>query len=121
MAGKRESLHIPGMAHGAPIPMGSKIGNIVYSSGVITLGSQLGAFGTSVLGPDITLNLGGLDLVDGAVYEWVLDTVTPVDGTWTDFASTATKFTSGATRSTECVHGGSFGVRIVHYHDSGHS
>ena len=34
MAGKRESLHIPGMAHGAPIPMGSKIGNIVYSSGI---------------------------------------------------------------------------------------
>jgi len=53
---------------------------IVYSSGVFTLGPQQGAFGDSVAGPDITLNLGGLDLVDGAVYEWVLDTVTPADG-----------------------------------------
>ena len=34
MAGKRESIEIPGMGHGAPIPMGSKIGNMVYSSGI---------------------------------------------------------------------------------------
>jgi hypothetical protein len=26
------------------------------------------------------VNLGGLDLVDGAVYEWVLDAVTPANG-----------------------------------------
>ena len=31
---KRESIEIPGLAHGAPIPMGSKIGNMVYSSGI---------------------------------------------------------------------------------------
>src|SRR5262245_59825818 len=31
---KRESLNLPHMAHGAPIPMGSKIGNVVYSSGI---------------------------------------------------------------------------------------
>ena len=31
---KRESINLPGMAHGAPIPMGSKIGNIVHSSGI---------------------------------------------------------------------------------------
>src|SRR5581483_8045664 len=31
---KRESIILPGMAHGAPIPMGSKIGNMVYSSGI---------------------------------------------------------------------------------------
>jgi len=31
---KRESINLPGMAHGAPIPMGSKIGNTVYSSGI---------------------------------------------------------------------------------------
>lgn len=34
MAATRESINIPGMAHGAPIPMGSKIGNIVHSSGI---------------------------------------------------------------------------------------
>lgn len=31
---KRESIEIPGLAHGAPIPMGAKIGNMVYSSGI---------------------------------------------------------------------------------------
>lgn len=31
---KRESIEIPGLAHGAPIPMGSKIGNLVYSSAI---------------------------------------------------------------------------------------
>ena len=31
---KRESIEIPGLSHGAPIPMGSKIGNMVYSSGI---------------------------------------------------------------------------------------
>jgi enamine deaminase RidA (YjgF/YER057c/UK114 family) len=31
---KRVSIEIPGLAHGAPIPMGSKIGNIVYSSAI---------------------------------------------------------------------------------------
>ena len=31
---KRESIESPGLAHGAPIPMGSKIGNMVYSSGI---------------------------------------------------------------------------------------
>ena len=31
---KRESINLPHMAHGAPIPMGCKIGNVVYSSGI---------------------------------------------------------------------------------------
>jgi enamine deaminase RidA (YjgF/YER057c/UK114 family) len=31
---KRESINLPHMAHGAPIPMGSKIGNVLYSSGI---------------------------------------------------------------------------------------
>jgi len=34
MAVQRTSINLPGMAHGAPIPMGSKIGNIVHSSGI---------------------------------------------------------------------------------------
>jgi 2-iminobutanoate/2-iminopropanoate deaminase len=31
---KRQSIEVPGISHKAPIPMGSKIGNIVYSSGI---------------------------------------------------------------------------------------
>ena len=31
---RRVSIEIPGLSHGAPIPMGSKIGNLVYSSGI---------------------------------------------------------------------------------------
>jgi 2-iminobutanoate/2-iminopropanoate deaminase len=31
---KRVSVDIPGLSHGAPIPMGAKIGNLVYSSGI---------------------------------------------------------------------------------------
>lgn len=54
--------------------------NVVYSSPLFSLGSQVGTFGASVFGPDIEVNLGGLDLVDGAVYAWVLDTVTSADG-----------------------------------------
>ena len=32
--GRRESINLPNMAHGAPIPMGCKVGNIVMSSGI---------------------------------------------------------------------------------------
>jgi 2-iminobutanoate/2-iminopropanoate deaminase len=31
---KRVSVEIPGLSHGAPIPMGARIGNLVYSSGI---------------------------------------------------------------------------------------
>ncbi len=31
---RRVSIELPGLAHGAPIPMGAKIGNVVYSSGI---------------------------------------------------------------------------------------
>ncbi len=34
MAGKREVIHIPGMEHGAPIPNGAKLGNVVFSSAI---------------------------------------------------------------------------------------
>lgn len=34
MASKREVVDIPGLSHGAPIPMGAKIGNIVFSSAI---------------------------------------------------------------------------------------
>lgn len=35
MAGRRESIDIPGTPHGAPIPNGCKIGNMVFSSGIM--------------------------------------------------------------------------------------
>ncbi|MBI2540318.1 MAG: RidA family protein [Deltaproteobacteria bacterium] len=34
MASKREVVNIPGLAHGAPIPNGAKIGNMVFSSAI---------------------------------------------------------------------------------------
>jgi 2-iminobutanoate/2-iminopropanoate deaminase len=33
--GKRQTLEIPGVTHSAPIPMGVKIGNLVFSSGIM--------------------------------------------------------------------------------------
>ena len=33
--GKRQTLEVPGVTHGAPIPMGVRIGSLVFSSGVM--------------------------------------------------------------------------------------
>ena len=35
MAGKRRSIHVEGVRHGAPIPMGARVGNMIFSSGII--------------------------------------------------------------------------------------
>lgn len=35
MTSRRRSIEIEGAAHSAPIPMGCRIGNIVYSSGIM--------------------------------------------------------------------------------------
>ena len=35
MAGKGRSIHIEGVRHGAPIPMGARVGNMIFSSGII--------------------------------------------------------------------------------------
>jgi 2-iminobutanoate/2-iminopropanoate deaminase len=32
--GRRQTLEVPGVTHNAPIPMGARIGNVVYSSGI---------------------------------------------------------------------------------------
>ena len=32
---KRQSIDIPGIQHGAPIPMASKVGNLLFSSGIM--------------------------------------------------------------------------------------
>ena len=35
MAGKGRSIHVEGVKHGAPIPMGARVGNMIFSSGII--------------------------------------------------------------------------------------
>ena len=35
MAGQRRSIHVEGVQHGAPIPMGARVGNMLFSSGII--------------------------------------------------------------------------------------
>lgn len=35
MAGKGRSIHVDGVQHGAPIPMGARVGNMIFSSGII--------------------------------------------------------------------------------------
>jgi 2-iminobutanoate/2-iminopropanoate deaminase len=35
VSARRRSIEIEGAAHGAPIPMGCRIGNLVYSSGIM--------------------------------------------------------------------------------------
>ena len=35
MAGKRRSIHVKGIQHGAPIPMGALVGNVLFSSGIM--------------------------------------------------------------------------------------
>ena len=34
MSGKRKSVHVEGVSHGAPIPMGSVVGSLLFSSGI---------------------------------------------------------------------------------------
>ncbi len=33
--GRRQTLEVPGVTHGAPIPMGARIGSLLFSSGVM--------------------------------------------------------------------------------------
>ena len=35
MALKGRSIHVEGVRHGAPIPMGARVGNMIFSSGII--------------------------------------------------------------------------------------
>ena len=35
MADKGRSIHVEGVKHGAPIPMGARVGNMIFSSGII--------------------------------------------------------------------------------------
>ena len=42
MAGKRRSIHVEGVQHGAPIPMGALVGNSLFSSGIMGAGPATG-------------------------------------------------------------------------------
>ena len=35
MAEKGRSIHVDGLKHGAPIPMGARVGNMIFSSGIM--------------------------------------------------------------------------------------
>ena len=35
MADKGRSIHVEGVKHGAPIPMGARVGNMIFSSGIM--------------------------------------------------------------------------------------
>ena len=35
MAEKGRSIHVDGVKHGGPIPMGARVGNIIFSSGIM--------------------------------------------------------------------------------------
>ena len=42
MGGKRRSLHVDGVQHGAPIPMGALVGNVLFSSGIMGIDPATG-------------------------------------------------------------------------------
>ena len=44
----RKSFEIPNVAHNAPIPMASRVGNIVYTSGIMGKSMETGEFPESV-------------------------------------------------------------------------
>lgn len=72
---KRRSLEVVGVSHGsAPIPMGSRVGNIIYSSGIAGVDPS-----TSTLAPDAVgqarfafKNLHSMLLDGGASFEDVV-------------------------------------------------
>ena len=42
MAEKGRSIHVDGVKHGAPIPMGARVGNMIFSSGIIGMDPATG-------------------------------------------------------------------------------
>jgi 2-iminobutanoate/2-iminopropanoate deaminase len=45
---RRESYEIPNVAHNAPIPMATRVGNILYTSGIMGKSMETGEFPESV-------------------------------------------------------------------------
>lgn len=61
--------------------------NVIAETPLLTVGRSLGSFGTTLtpffdpdLGKLIEIDFGGVDLVDGARYAWIIDTVSGADG-----------------------------------------
>jgi len=54
--------------------------NVVFESELFTMGPTLGNSGTPIEAGVVTVNIGSIDLVDGATYAWILDFVTGADG-----------------------------------------
>lgn len=46
--GRRQTIHIPGVAHNAPIPFGARVGNVVYSSGIQGINADNGELSEDV-------------------------------------------------------------------------
>jgi 2-iminobutanoate/2-iminopropanoate deaminase len=42
MADKGRSIHVDGVKHGAPIPMGARVGNMIFSSGIMGTDPSIG-------------------------------------------------------------------------------
>ena len=42
MAEKGRSIHVDGVKHGAPIPMGARVGNMIFSSGIMGMDPATG-------------------------------------------------------------------------------
>ena len=40
--GRRQTIHIPGVQHNAPIPYGARVGNVVYSSAIQGINADTG-------------------------------------------------------------------------------
>ncbi len=53
--------------------------NVIFESELFTIGNEIGIFGLQT-GPDPTLPIGGIDLIDGQTYAWILDSVSAADG-----------------------------------------
>ncbi len=46
--GRRQTIHIPGVAHNAPIPFGARVDNVVYSSGIQGINADNGELSEDV-------------------------------------------------------------------------
>ena len=46
--GRRQTIHIPGVRHSAPIPYGARVGNVVYSSAIQGINADSGELSADV-------------------------------------------------------------------------
>ncbi len=46
--GRRQTIHIPGVQHNAPIPFGARVGNVIYSSAIQGINADTGQLSEDV-------------------------------------------------------------------------